>query len=172
MGQYYKIVNIDKKQWLDPHMFSDGIKLLEFGCNGNGAMTALAVLLADGNGRGGGDLTTTMETDPDKLVGSWAGDRIVIAGDYADKGGFGAPGDSNLYIEADGDEAYEDISSRILKVLYLSDDYLRDTYEKMMDKDTFSFPQFKEVIEDIRKEQSNRGASPSNGIKNNQKEWQ
>ena len=30
MGQYYKIVNLDKKQFLYPHKFGDGMKLREF----------------------------------------------------------------------------------------------------------------------------------------------
>lgn len=83
MGQYYYIVNIDKKQFLHPHKFNEGLKLMEFGCDGCGILTALTVLLADGNGRGGGDLHCD-----DPLIGSWAGDRIVIAGDYADPGRF------------------------------------------------------------------------------------
>lgn len=59
-------------------------------------MTALALLLSSGNGRGGGDLIVhddddwTLESRPPRveLVGSWAGDRIVISGDYADDGLF------------------------------------------------------------------------------------
>jgi hypothetical protein len=43
-------------------------------------MTALAILLANSNNRGGGDLHSE-----EGIVGSWAGDRIVIAGDYAVK---------------------------------------------------------------------------------------
>ena len=81
MGQYYVIVNLDKGEYLHPHRFNDGLKLLEFGSSGCATMLALAVLLADGNGRGGGDLDSD-----DALVGSWAGDRIVVAGDYADDG--------------------------------------------------------------------------------------
>lgn len=77
MGQYYMICNLDKKQSLNPHKFGDGLKLMEFGCNGCGTMTALAILLSAGNGRGGGDFR-----HESKYVGSWAGDRIVIAGDY------------------------------------------------------------------------------------------
>jgi len=83
MGQYYFIVNLDKEEFIHPHRFDDGLKLLEFGVSGIATMTGLAILLADGNGRGGGDL----ETD-NPIVGSWAGDRIVIAGDYADGGKF------------------------------------------------------------------------------------
>lgn len=83
MGQYYYVVNLDKKQYLHPHRFGDGSKLLEFGDSMGGTMTALAILLADGNNRGGGDLHSE-----NPIIGSWAGDRIVIAGDYADGGKF------------------------------------------------------------------------------------
>jgi len=83
VGQYYYIINLDKRQYLHPHKFGDGLKLMEFGNSAEGTMTGLAVLLADGNGRGGGDIQSD-----DSIVGSWAGDRIVIAGDYADGGKF------------------------------------------------------------------------------------
>ena len=79
MGQYYIIANIDKEEYIKPSEFGDGLKLMEFGCTGIGTTTALVVLLSSGNGRGGGDLHTE-----DPYIGHWAGDRIVIAGDYAD----------------------------------------------------------------------------------------
>lgn len=98
MGQYYKIVNLDKRQYLRPSDFKDGAKLMEFGASGQGTMSALAVLLAHGNGRGFGDCRSE-----DPIVGSWAGDRIVVTGDYADPGGFGLPPDGeSLYEIADG----------------------------------------------------------------------
>lgn len=84
MGQYHLVVNLDKRQFIHPHQLGDGLKLLEFGCSGEGGvMTALAVLLACSSrqgGRGGGDFTT----DREQIVGSWAGDRIAIIGDYAE----------------------------------------------------------------------------------------
>lgn len=113
MGQYYKIINLDKKEYLHPHAFGNGLKLLEFGCSADGVLTGLAILLADGNGRGNGDLDTVTyrggafkpkkyqrveyEWELDgkkhriivpKIVGSWAGDKVVISGDYSDKGKF------------------------------------------------------------------------------------
>ena len=116
MGQYYRTVNLDKKQYLHPHKFDDGLKLMEFASSSCGTLRALAILLADGNGRGGGDLRSE-----DELVGSWAGDRIVITGDYADVGKFtnsigkdGKP--SNLYSATEGDD-FEDISDRVRAVL-------------------------------------------------------
>lgn len=78
MGQYFKVVNLTKKQYLTPWTFDDEAKLMEISCSSFGTMTALSLLLASGNGRGVGDF------EPDHpLVGSWAGDKIVITGDYA-----------------------------------------------------------------------------------------
>lgn len=88
MGQYYYCVNTRKRQYLHPHSFGCGLKLLEFGASGSGTMMGLAVLLADGNNRGGGDLRSDSP-----LIGSWAGDPIVLAGDYADPGSHVPPED-------------------------------------------------------------------------------
>jgi len=105
MGQSYLIVNLDKKQFIKPHDFGDYPKLIEFGDSSGGTMFALAVLLSSGNGRGGGDLFGSKyraavkryhkgrrKTCPeapnynDPIIGSWAGDRIVVAGEYMDLG--------------------------------------------------------------------------------------
>lgn len=110
MGQYYKIVNIKKKQYITPYTFGDGSKLMEFSMSRNGALSALAVLLADGNGRGGGDLGSD-----NPIVGSWAGDNIVIAGDYADEGKFVKEPKQNLYTVAS--EEGEDVSLKVLDAL-------------------------------------------------------
>ena len=137
MGQYYLVVNTIKKQFIYPHAFGDGLKLLEFGCSSNGTMTALAVLLANSNGRGGGDLRSDNE-----IVGSWANNRIVIVGDYADerlhipqkdldawrreaardpKADYKDP---NLYHLAS--EVYEDISGKVIRAL-VDDEYILET---------------------------------------------
>ena len=110
MGQYYKIVNIKKKQYISPYIFGDGSKLMEFSMSANGVLSALAALLADGNGRGGGDLNS--END---IVGSWAGDNIVIAGDYGDAGKFVKEPEQNLYEIASSEG--EDISIKVLDAL-------------------------------------------------------
>jgi hypothetical protein len=104
LGQYHHIVNYDKKQFLDPHKFGEGLKLMEFSSGQYGTMQGLAVLLAASNtpeARGGGDLHPWLggpgyegrarDTKPDRgdwlmknVVGSWAADRIAIIGDYAE----------------------------------------------------------------------------------------
>lgn len=102
MGQYYYIVNLDREEYLHPHKFGDGLKLMEFSNSAGGVLCGLAVLLADGNDRGGGDLRSDHPT-----IGSWAGDRIVVAGDYADGGNFldGVPEDE---LQAVADEHYSE----------------------------------------------------------------
>jgi hypothetical protein len=80
-------VNIDKREYLHPHKFGAGLKLVEFSGQGNSIMQGLAILLAHSNDRGGGDLRCSEKNIPEELtslVGSWAGDRIVVAGDYDD----------------------------------------------------------------------------------------
>jgi hypothetical protein len=122
MGQYYKIVNIKKKQYITPHTFGDGAKLMEFSMSASGVLAGLAILLADGNGRGGGDLHS--END---IVGSWAGDNIVVAGDYADDGKFVKETDRNLYNVASNEG--EDISVKVLDALF-DDKYFFSEFRK------------------------------------------
>lgn len=103
MGQHYYVVNLDKRQFLDPRTFDDGRKLLEFGCSSDGTMNGLALLLAVGNGRGCGDWSGD---DPKSLVGSWAGDRIALPGDYVEAGEVGHEAHSAV-------ETYTNISADV-----------------------------------------------------------
>ncbi|MGI9491394.1 MAG: hypothetical protein ACR2QF_03105 [Geminicoccaceae bacterium] len=125
MGQYYHVVNTDKKQMLHPHKFDDGLKLGEFGAGGSycSTMYALSLLLANSNNRGGGDHRSN-----NPLIGSWAGDRIVIAGDYAEKTDPGEQGDEILY----GREDIEDISEQMLLVI-AEDPYGREAVQRHLD---------------------------------------
>ena len=111
MGQYYKVVNKTKKEFLDPHSFGHGAKLMEFVCDAEGMLQSLAILLAEGNGRGGGDFSSD-----NPLIGSWSGDEITIVGDYADSG---------LYDIA---KTYKDIGNDAYNML-LEDDYLKERLE-------------------------------------------
>ena len=138
MGQYYKIVNIKKKQYIKPHTFGDGAKLMEFSSNSIGVLAGLSILLADGNGRGGGDLHSENE-----IIGSWAGDNIVVTGDYADNGKY-LPVDKvdrNLYDVA-SDEG-EDISLKVLDALF-DDRYFFDRFRN--DKMDYADEDVKELI--------------------------
>ncbi len=96
MGQYHYVCNLDRREFLHPHRFGDGLKLKEFGGSGGGTMAALAGLLSTSNGRGGGDLFAdqdwlrevriSQDQLEDEILGRWAGDRLAIIGDYHDEG--------------------------------------------------------------------------------------
>ncbi len=80
MGQYHKIYNLDKCEFIDAHNLGNGYKLLEQCGPADIPTTSDAVwlLLANSNGRGCGD------APKHHMVGRWAGDRLVVQGDYAD----------------------------------------------------------------------------------------
>ena len=138
MGQYYKPINITKKEYLYSHTFGDGLKLCEFGFSGMGMMAGLAILLADGNGNGGGDIS---EDPVSGIIGRWKGDRIVIAGDYAEPGRFVTQKDVDGFVDDKGNpvkrrktnlyaatEKFKDISYDVLFAL-MAENYFRE--EKM-----------------------------------------
>jgi len=64
MGQYYKPVSLDKKEYIYTHSYNSGLKLMEHSWLKNGVVNTVASLLKEG--------------------GRWFKTRIVWAGDYAD----------------------------------------------------------------------------------------
>jgi hypothetical protein len=83
MGQYHKVVNLTKREFIDPFGLSMGQKALEQLLSEVSTQEALFVLLMCSNGRGGGDISAS---DPYGLIGRWAGDRIAVVGDYSENG--------------------------------------------------------------------------------------
>ena len=111
MGQYFKVANLDKKQVINPHEFGDGLKLMEIGCSSNGTMLGLALLLRQSTGSGGGDF---LAAGAHPVVGSWAGDRVSIVGDYDE---------SKLWDAVETSE-WEDISTEVVLAM-CADHYVR-----------------------------------------------
>jgi len=75
MGQYFLLVNLDKREYVYPIYVSTGMKLIELCVNNFGAL--LLFLLRKSSEGGGGDIDK-----PYKYAGRWAGDRVVLVGDY------------------------------------------------------------------------------------------
>ena len=96
MGQYFRIVNQDKEEYLNPWEAGTGAKLWEICANNLGRI--LPFLLRKSNEGGGGDIQKDYET-----AGRWAGDRVVVVGDYDESG---------LYQET---ERYTDITRKSVK---------------------------------------------------------
>lgn len=104
MGQYHVLYNTDKKEYVHPHRIDNGFELLEQVGFEKSTATALFLLVANSNGRGGGD------ANEHELIGRWAGDRIVVQGDYAEEG-------DQAYITDAELETYTDISAKVLDLL-------------------------------------------------------
>lgn len=83
MGQHWKVVNLDKREFVHPHKLGCGLKLWEQIANAPGTGTALIILCAAmPEPRGGGDLGLDDEIAC-RTIGRWAGDRVCLVGDYA-----------------------------------------------------------------------------------------
>lgn len=80
MGQYHLPVNLTKREFIHPHKLGCGLKLWEQAGTDLGTGSALIMLCACSNGRGGGDFADEHEN----VIGRWAGDRIAWVGDYAE----------------------------------------------------------------------------------------
>jgi hypothetical protein len=146
MGQYHYPTNWDRCEYINPHKFGDGLKLLEFGCSAPRTLLGLTVLLASSNkggARGGGDLHPWhggsgyegRENDyiidedyeqrlMDHVVGRWAGDTISVLGDYHEEDEiFGKPKDGSPWYETAADR-WTDISGAVVQAICL-DYYVR-----------------------------------------------
>jgi hypothetical protein len=74
------VANLTKREFIDPHRLGCGLKFWEQIANHPGTGSALLILLAGTRqSRGGGDLDSEAE-----VIGRWAGDFVVLAGDYAE----------------------------------------------------------------------------------------
>lgn len=113
MGQYHKVVNYDKKEFIHPHNIGLGLKQGEqIGDIHATTGDIIFLLLSISNGRGGGDVPTE---GIEHLLGRWAGDRVLVVGDYTDPGDVTIEGLDNaatLY-GVDEDPEWTDISDEI-----------------------------------------------------------
>lgn len=81
MGQYHHIVCLDKREQLDPHDLGCGLKAGEQSYTYGAVRAALVAFLS----RRPGNMPADLGYAP-KLVGRWAGKRVLAIGDYAEDG--------------------------------------------------------------------------------------
>lgn len=141
MGQYWKPVNLDKKEFVDPHKLASGLKLWEQVASAGVGRALVVLTAAEREARGGGDLDLKENwhgperTFPQynaspgpmpidyhviatRTIGRWAGDRIAIVGDYAEDGDL-APEHkaSTIYDECEEGGIYRDITDDVCRVI-------------------------------------------------------
>jgi hypothetical protein len=79
MGQYHILVNYDKKEIVETYGLGLGAKQVEqLGAFKGTIADAMYLLVMTSPARGGGDLPMT------SVSGRWAGDRVMIVGDYTE----------------------------------------------------------------------------------------
>ena len=110
MGQYFIAVNEDKKEFIHPHRFGGGLKFFEIVASGCGFMGAVGYLLRRST-EGFSDVS---------IVGSGAGDRVSLVGDYDE---------SRLYTRAQYEDLeWKDVGWEVLEAMVL-DVYLRSALD-------------------------------------------
>ncbi len=106
MGQYHKLVNLDRKEQVQPYNLGLGAKQYEQTGENGSLSDALYLLVMTSPARGGGD----WESFPE-LSGRWAGERVIVLGDYTEDGDLpGYENASKLYHES---EDWKDISDAV-----------------------------------------------------------
>lgn len=148
MGEYFYIINLDKGEYLHPHMFGFGLKFGEV--HGiAGPMHGLTYLICDG------------EPPPrEPLFGSWVGDRIIFAGDYSPArfdlitdpenpnicmaypalvGSFKNDNGTDMNMHIVAENYFTDISEDVRKMMKRSNDWLEDQMENIEKKKPWFF---------------------------------
>lgn len=108
MNQYL-FVNFDRKEYLRPQAFGEHADLKTVLSSYDGVLTGLAVLLADGNGRGGGDLRSEHP-----IIGTWAGERIALVDDQVTDAALSEVGLEDVPLQAQALRLGRDISAMVV----------------------------------------------------------
>ena len=88
MGQYFKLANLDKKEFVNPGTIGDGLKQWEICANGDTARLAMFLM-------------TMGDNDGGAIRGRWANDKVVLVGDYDPSG---------LYAELKPENGWTDVT--------------------------------------------------------------
>lgn len=117
MGQYHKLVNLDKREFVHPHQLGDGLKAWEQFASGPGGIgSAMILLTVCPDPRGGGDLPEG------PFMGRWHGDRVLLVGDYAESDDFDFDTDPSLiYQLTSDDQVIKGLSAEAVETLRFTD---------------------------------------------------
>lgn len=108
----YLVVNISKKQFIRPAAFGEADDFQALINSYEGVMLGLVVLLADGNNRGGGDLRSDA-----LIIGSWAGDRIVIVDEAFCDASLSEPGMEAVPLQEQLLQLGQDVSGEVIDAI-------------------------------------------------------
>ena len=130
MGQYHLVVNLDKQEFLNPWDLNWGAKQKEHTGFAGSAGDAIYLLTMTSPNRGGGDYDQY-----DGVSGRWAGDRVVVLGDYTEPHedrDLGYKGEGSLYRRVM--DSYENISATVSFALKDAFAWETDYQQKLHDQ--------------------------------------
>lgn len=168
MGQYWLPVNITKKQFIHPHKLGAGLKLWEQVYSDYVGKALLVLCAAHREVRGGGDIRPLEGEKMHPAVGMWAGDKIALVGDYAEKDDlpplcraeeiYGAcrgseeevpKGDRQKLVYTDVTDTVLDFFNRYMDVVFEGDGWKRPLpKDKTQRKIEDMVDKFRELVED------------------------
>lgn len=165
MGQYHILVNFTKREFVNPHSLGNGAKLLENVGFNTSLSSALFMLMAVSNNRGGGDFRAednyNRTAKKRKVIGSWGGDCVAVIGDYYDEGDVVNPPnipeldeDTNVYSYVR--DNFKDITGDIRRLFTLEFDakYKKETYKiKRLDGTIESYDTWNQIYDKEEEEQ-------------------
>lgn len=127
MGQYHKIVNVDKGEYLNPWNMGTGAKAWEQAANSSLTPAAMFMLMANPEYRGGGDF------EEGEYAGRWHGDRVIIIGDYAESDDIDGIDASAEYSKT-ADDTYTDISAGTMRAMLANGLFSQEEAEYIREK--------------------------------------
>lgn len=109
MGQYHILVNLDKREIVNPHNIGLGLKQYEHTGIEGSLSDAMYLLVMSSPASGGGDFP-----EIEGMSGRWCGDRVVVLGDYTLPNAIPGVEDANALYDI-ASRAYTDISDGVRK---------------------------------------------------------
>lgn len=108
----YLVVNFDRKEYIRPEAFGESADMKSVIESYDGVMLGLAVLLADSNNRGGGDLRSDAE-----IIGTWSGNRIAIVDDVVAHPAYCEPGMEHVPLQQQMLALGKDVSKDVIAAI-------------------------------------------------------
>ena len=154
MGQYFQLINESKKQYVCCYCLDGLAKWYEWVFNDTFKLLGLLIRKSDDSG--GGDLD--FDEKHANIVGSWAGDKISLVGDYDSSGLYDIAREQYKNISEELIEAWNDsIDSDQYKLNFTpcNDCPKSDKFQKMLKKYKFGYDEYnndyKQFLWDLRK---------------------
>lgn len=127
MGQYWKFLNLDRKEFVELSTLGL-LKLTTLMNNPAGGAVLVMLCASHPEARGGGDIYPMHDPVYRRTVGRWAGNRIILIGDYARADDQDIEDWDILYEVCEDDDARHDV---IMSIISRGEADLAERYKRL-----------------------------------------